>query len=126
MCGLIWVIQLVHYPTFNFVDEPKFSAFERFHTTRITLIVVPIMIIELLSAVVLVMYAQNLIFITNLIFVLVIWLVTFTFSVPFHTALCKAKNDQLIQKLILTNWLRTILWTIKSILLIFWFKNILP
>lgn len=35
LCGLIWVIQLVHYPSFHFVEDSRFIDFQAFHTQRI-------------------------------------------------------------------------------------------
>ena len=119
MCGLIWVIQMVHYPAFNFVNEDHFTSFENFHTTRITLIVVPVMLIELVSACILALIDMNVVSLTNLFLLVLIWLVTFTCSVPCHTGLRKSKSTKLIKKLIATNWLRTFLWTTKSVLLVF-------
>ena len=51
LTGLIWVIQLVHYPAFRFVESSAFINFERLHTQRISLIVIPLMFTELLSGV---------------------------------------------------------------------------
>ena len=125
MCGLIWVVQMVHYPAFNYVDDDNFIAFENFHTSRITLIVLPVMLIELLTAFVLLIVDSNFISVINLVLVILIWLVTICFSVPCHSVLSKSKNPQSIHKLILTNWLRTVLWTLKSLLLVLWFINYL-
>ena len=122
MCGLIWLVQMVHYPSFSYVDEDKFTSFENFHTGRISMIVVPIMLIELISALALAILDQGMITVVNLVIVLLIWLATFSFSVPCHVALSKSKNSKSIEKLVITNWLRTVFWTAKSILLMFGVK----
>ena len=49
LTGLIWIVQLVHYPGFNFVDANDFVAFEKFHTNKISAIVIPLMFCELLT-----------------------------------------------------------------------------
>ena len=49
MTGLIWTIQLVHYPTFDHVADDHFADFAKFHASRISLIVLPAMIVELLQ-----------------------------------------------------------------------------
>ena len=121
MCGLIWIIQLVHYPAFRFVDDKQFVQFESFHTRNISLIVVPLMLCELISAVLLVQYPimSSRLISLNLIIILAIWIVTFVFSVPCHKSLTKAKDLRSIRILVNTNWLRTFLWTAKAFLLLF-------
>lgn len=46
--------------------------------------------------------------------VLVIWLSTFLLSVPAHAKLSSSKNAEVIDRLISTNWIRTVLWSLKS------------
>ena len=50
LAGLIWMVQLVHYPSFRFYSSPTQTA-HQFHQQRISLIVVPMMLIELTTAV---------------------------------------------------------------------------
>ena len=51
MVGVIWVMQLVHYPSFNFINLKDYKSFQEFHMKRISLIVIPIMTIELTSGI---------------------------------------------------------------------------
>ena len=46
-----------------------------------------------------------------------IWLSTFTLSVPLHNRLSKAYDSKAISNLINSNWPRTILWTTRSLIL---------
>ncbi len=46
--------------------------------------------------------------------VLLIWISTFLLSVPNHAKLAKGKDDTHINRLINTNWIRTVLWTVKA------------
>ena len=112
--GLIWIVQLVHYPTFEFVDSQNFLAFHQHHTSAITLIVMPLMVAEVGLGLYLVKQ-QPAIYLGPLILVGLIWLSTFLIQVPIHNALGNEKDSFLIQKLVNTNWIRTILWTIKGI-----------
>ena len=50
LVGLIWTIQLVHYPSFSFVAEDHFLEFHRHHTRSITWVVMPLMLVELALA----------------------------------------------------------------------------
>ncbi len=120
--AVIWVIQILHYPTFLFIESTKFPKFHRFHSTQITYIVAPIMVLELLTASCLLFLQPNsFLIVSNLILLILIWFFTFLMSVPFHNRLKIKKDDKLIEKLILTNWPRTVLWSIRLILLLFHF-----
>lgn len=118
LLGLIWTIQVVHYPSFHFIDSKKFINFEKFHSKSISLIVMPLMLIEIIVASLLVLYRGNNFDWTFLAIVLLIWLSTFVLSVPIHNKLSFGKDSELIRKLVITNWPRTILWTLKVIILL--------
>jgi hypothetical protein len=65
------------------------------------------------------MYIQpNLIWATNLFMVVLIFLNTFFLNVPIHRKLLSRKDIKLIDQLVMSNWPRTLLWTIRSIGLI--------
>lgn len=117
--GLIWTIQLVHYPSFRFVEPSKFIAFEKFHSAKITLVVGPLMLIELVVSAGLVYLLGDFFSIINLVIVGVIWLSTLLLSIPRHNKLLIGKDDEVIESLILTNWPRTVLWSLKSAILLF-------
>jgi len=117
MCGLIWVIQVLHYPTFKFIKEDTFKRFESFHVKRISFIVIPIMVLELLTSILLFLYFPNTIVQINVLLLILTWLSTFIFSMPIHNQLLKEYNINFINKLILTNWPRTALWSIRAILI---------
>ena len=50
MTAVIWFVQLVQYPSFARVDLASFAEFHAFHSTRITWIVAPLMILEALTS----------------------------------------------------------------------------
>lgn len=119
LVAIIWIIQLLHYPTFRFIETDKELAFHRHHTRSISPIVAPLMVAEL-AIVCLNLYLDlnN----TNLflcLLVMVIWLSTFTIQVPIHTKLSKKYDQSLIDRLIKTNWIRTLCWTVKLLIMIF-------
>ncbi len=120
--GLIWTIQLVHYPSMRYISKDKFPEYHNFHSIRISILAMPLMLAELVTSIML--WYQNLnnaiqaIFLINLIIVVLIWFSTFLIQVPLHNALSKEKNTEKLSKLIYTNWIRTILWTSRSILMI--------
>ncbi len=115
---LIWIIQLVHYPSFRFIDSTKFTDFHRHHTRSITVIVMPLMLAELIISFLL-GYQNGFRFLetTVLIMVIGIWLSTFLIQIPLHDRLSTGDNSKVVTKLVNTNWIRTFLWTIKAIIL---------
>lgn len=128
MLGVIWIVQLVHYPAFLYVDEGKFSGFSDFHQSRISLVVVPAMLVELFAAVLLSLYETtgwfSYLVYANLLLVLFVWGITFFISVPCHAKLSVRKDIKIIERLVRTNWLRTAGWTLHfviAILLVFFF-----
>ena len=119
MVGIIWVIQLLHYPTFHFIKESDYVEFQHFHMQRISFIVVPVMIIELLSGFMLVYYFRSNLLILCLIILLVIWLITFVFFTNLHQILLGGYDKIIVDKLVQFNWSRTVLWSLRLIILIY-------
>jgi hypothetical protein len=115
---LIWLIQILHYPFFVFVDDQKFLEAMLFHQNRITLIVMPLMAAELLISITKILLFFN--FWNMFIFciVLSLWVCTFFIQVPLHNILLKEYDVYLIKKLVQTNWIRTFLWSLKFLILL--------
>jgi hypothetical protein len=111
---LIWVVQLIHYPAFAVVAAERFTDFHAGHSRRISWIVGPPMLAELGSAIVLFWLAQNWWWGLNLVSVGAIWLSTAFALVPLHTALGKGQEPALIRRMVRANWVRTILWSLRS------------
>lgn len=116
LCGLIWIVQLVHYPFFKYVSGENFEEAMGFHRKKISLIVVPVMFAELLSSFWLAFFSSSYsnYHITGFLIVLLIWGVTFTIQVPLHGKLSQSVDQQLIDKLVRSNWIRTALWSTKA------------
>ena len=119
MVGIIWVIQLLHYPAFHFIKESDYVEFQHFHMQRISFIVVPVMVLELFSAFMMVYYIQSNLLILCFIILLFIWLITFIFFTKLHQSLLGGYDNTIVDKLVRINWSRTILWSIRLIILIY-------
>lgn len=121
MTGVIWIIQLIHYPSFAFIEPSAFSNFHKRHTAALGFIAGLTMVAELCTGF---LFAINIpSFLTGLNFtlILLIWFCTFFISVPIHNKLASGFNLENIKQLTLTNWYRTALWSLRSILLIYFF-----
>lgn len=118
MTGVLWVIQLVHYPAFAAIDKNNFHRFHWQHTQRITWVVGPVMLIELLTGISLFLLNQSPLWSLNLILLLMTWGLTFFLSVPLHNKLMQHQDSGVIHRLVQTNWPRTVLWTARLTLVI--------
>ena len=117
--GLIWFVQVVHYPLFSLVGREHFVEYERLHQMRTTWVVAPLMSIEALTA--------SLILVSNLtspertlawfgwILLLLIWLSTAFLQVPLHRRLAAGYDSQTATRLVRSNWVRTIAWTVRGV-----------
>jgi hypothetical protein len=123
MFGFIWLVQLSIYPNFAFINPNDFQAVHQRHSTLMGALVGPIMVGELILSFWLIYGDKSLISISNLLIVLGIWGLTFLVSVPLHNKLSSGFDILTIQKLINTNWFRTILWSLKVALTTYWVFN---
>lgn len=116
MTSVIWIVQLLIYPGFSFVEAPHFLAMHKRHTTNITWVVGPLMLVELSTGVLLVVQQPTAFYIANLFSIFFLWGLTAFVSVPLHDRLSKnSKCSETIQKLVSTNWPRTIIWSLRFI-----------
>ena len=120
MVGVSLITQFVTYPSFKLIKSSSFSEFHKSYTNKMLFIVAPVMILELISSLLLVIFyvSDNNTEIGLLITLMLIWFLTFFIIVPIHNKLTLNYNKDLNQKLIKYNGLRTILWIIKLMLFI--------
>ncbi len=115
LIGLIWTVQLVHYPLFAEVGAEKFPVYHARHTRQITWVVAPLMGVELVSAVLL--FAQGhreLWFLASGIPLALNWLSTWLVQIPLHDSLAAGFDSGAHRRLVKTNWLRTAAWTLRG------------
>ena len=118
MVGVIWVIQLLHYPSFHFINDQNYIEFQHFHMQRISFIVVPVMLIELASALLLAYFFESSLTIILLALVLGIWAITFIFFTNMHQKLTDGYDHSIVDRLVQINWARTALWSLRLIILL--------
>ena len=126
MVGVSLITHFVTYPSFRLIKSSLFSEFHKSYTKKMLFIVAPVMILELISSLLLVIFdiSDNHTEIGLLITLILIWLLTFFNIVPIHNKLTVNYNKDLNQKLIKLNGLRTILWILKLILFIGFCDNL--
>ena len=123
LVGLIWTIQLVHYPAKHFIAADEFIRYELFHQRQISFVVLPLMLGELSSAAALAFFyfadgSLPMLFSLSLCMLLGVWASTFFIQVPLHSKLATGKDPVAIRRLVSSNWLRTALWTTRLICLL--------
>ena len=55
MCGLIWFVQVVHYPLHGLVGQDSFVSYQAAHVRRTSWVVIGPMLLELIAALLLVL-----------------------------------------------------------------------
>ena len=121
MTGVIWFVQIVHYPLFSEVGSAQFQQYAEHHRQLTSLVVAGPMLIELFTALLLVVLwkgPDRVLIWVALALLLGIWVCTICFSIPCHEKFCSEGFVANAHRwLVCTNWLRTVLWTIRGGLL---------
>jgi hypothetical protein len=115
MVGLIWFVQVVHYPLFAGVGEPGWSQYSLQHQKRTTLVVGPAMLAELACAAALLVLAPRALTIAGAALLALAWVSTFLVQVPLHAKLATGHDPTIMRKLVATNWIRTALWSVRGV-----------
>ena len=116
------MVQIVHYPLMDGVGSELFINYEARHTQSITWVVLPMMLLELGTAFLLAFMPSvfsSRVLIIALILLVLIWLSTFFIQVPLHGQLSNGFDAKVHQKLVQSNWIRTVLWTLRSGILMY-------
>jgi hypothetical protein len=122
LVGLIWIVQVLVYPQFRRVPPAEFGDYHMAHCWRIGFLVAPLLAVESLSAGWLLLHGRHeWSFLLSIGLIPVIWLSTALLQAPLHTRLMAGFDAEIVRKLILSNWVRTIAWTARGVLLGFAF-----
>lgn len=120
MAGLIWFVQIVHYPLMAAVPADDFVSYEHQHVKRTGWIVGPLMLAELASAAALVFVARSglpsILAWIGIALLVLIWLSTLTLQVPCHRRLEQSYSATIVRRLVTTNWIRTIAWSFRAVI----------
>ncbi len=117
MTGVIWFVQIVHYPLMGQVGRDVFVDYERRHTVLTSMVVAPVMVGELATAILLAWESDlsQWFWVFNLIGVLLLWVSTFLIQVPLHNRLSRRFDTADHRALVRTNWIRTLIWTARAL-----------
>jgi hypothetical protein len=117
MTGVIWFVQVVHYPLFGRVGAQEFAAYAREHADRTGRVVGPAMAVELALALALAARAgAGALAWAGLALLAVIWGSTALVQVPLHRRLAAGPDHAAQRRLVRTNWIRTAAWTARAVI----------
>ena len=100
MTGLVWFVQIVHYPLLHHVGTTSFHHYEADHTRRTSPVVAPVMLFELASGVWLALApptgVESTLLLANAVLLAVIWGSTFVLQTPLHRQLWTVRSALLV------------------------------
>ena len=117
MLSLIWLVQLIIYPAFYYIESGRFMEWHRKYVTAIGLLVIPLMLIQAGCIGLQLVQQADAAHLLAAAAVAAAWIITFAISAPCHRRLQQAGHDaNIIRRLIATNWLRTACWSLTWML----------
>jgi len=130
MVGLIWFVQVVHYPLFGQVGRDTFAAYEAEHMRRTTWVVAAPMLVELATGILLLWQrpagVPAWMAWVGIALLAVIWASTVWLQVPCHEALRQGFSDAAHAELVRTNWVRTVAWSLRGLLVLGMMSQVKP
>tara|TARA_Y100000589_G_scaffold200415_2_gene189097 strand:- start:354 stop:806 length:453 start_codon:yes stop_codon:yes gene_type:complete len=119
MFGVIWLVQLGTYPLQVHVPPENFVDYQAAHMRRITYVVGPLMLVEAGTAAWLLFIPMCGCGLTlswvGMGLVFLVWISTIVLQVPCHWKLERGRDDAAIRRLVATNWVRTLGWTARAV-----------
>ncbi len=110
---LIWLVQVVIYPTFASIDRDRFVRWHAGYTRAVTWVVAPLMFTQVAILGWLAVSRPSPRVGLASVTVAVAWIATFTLSVPAHDKLqANGLDGDVVVRLVATNWIRTVAWTL--------------
>lgn len=121
MCGLIWFVQLVHYPLFARVRADDAADHAAENQRRTSWVVVPFMLVEMATALAIAIAPPAGVgrgtALVGVALVLAIWGSTALVQMPLHARLRREGDvPAVVAALVRTNWFRTAAWTVRAVL----------
>lgn len=122
MTGLIWFVQIAHYPLFAGIGRAEFAAYERHHSRLATWVVGPPMMVEAVTATLLLLQPPPAVpvslLVSGFVLLIIIWLSTALLQVPCHHALTRGFDAAMHRRLVRSNWVRTIGWSLRALIVL--------
>jgi len=116
MFVLMRLVQIIIYPGMHGWQHDQFVRLHWAYWRQIFCIVVPLILAQAALALLLFLQEPHPLLMSQIALMIFAWLITFAYSVPAHKRLQKGYNKRAVNRLVRTNWLRTIAWSVISLL----------
>jgi hypothetical protein len=118
MTGLIWFVQVVHYPLFARVGADQSIAYQTEHMNRTGWVVALPMLVEIAACATLTFRGDTPTWQRwpGALLLAIVWIATALLSVPAHEALARGFDESVHARLVGTNWIRTAAWSARAAL----------
>jgi hypothetical protein len=109
---LIWLVQLIIYPSFGFYKNSNLKKWHSKYTGQVSLVVVPLMFGQLITSGWQTLQIPSALNVIKLVMILAVWAITFLVFVPLHRNIDQQENSETyLDTLVHKNWTRTVLWS---------------
>jgi hypothetical protein len=121
MAGIIWFVQVVHYPLFTAAAPADDGGYARDNQARTARVVLPPMLVEAAAAAWLAVDPPAAVgrgpALVGLVIVGLLWASTLGVQMPLHGRLAREGHaPATVARLVHSNWPRTLLWTARALL----------
>ena len=114
---LIWMTQIVVYPSFIYYSEANLIHWHTKYTTAVSMIVMPLMLTQIGIHSWQLLDQFSWLGLIALFLIALAWVNTFFFAVPLHNQISTNQHVmEAAQSLVKVNWYRTLLWTLVFVL----------
>ena len=122
LVGIVWFLQIAHYPLMRYVGRDSFSVWQVQNMRLAVAVVAPVMLVETTTACLLLLWRPPAVTLfqvwLGIALLVVIWFTTLVLQVPAHGRLPFGFDTSLHAKLVRANWLRTLAWTARGVLVL--------
>ncbi len=123
MVGMIWSMQVLEYPLFAYVGRAEFPAYHARHNRALPLLVILPSLLALLSAVLVIWSLPAGVPLWGALVVVgidvAVVISTAVGQAPLHAKLDReGQSAAVVSRLVRSNWIRTVLWTVNALLLL--------
>ncbi len=119
---LAWMVQLIVYPGFAFYAPSDLKRWHGLYTKRISLLVMPLMLAQLLLHGMLLLWQPDVVSIVSIALIAGIWGSTFMQAVPLHNQIADNPDTETIARMLTNaNLVRSIGWTMVFLLTLSYF-----
>lgn len=117
MVGVIWTIQLLHYPLMSRVPAVAFGDYVAGHQRRVVGVLALFAPVEVVSAAAVgtVDGVPAWLWLSSGSLLVAIWVATGAFYAPLHGRLADGRDERLLRRLVRANRWRTAAWTVRGV-----------